>query len=123
MDNITEVLGKYYFILDGHEPIPEPDVDKWEKWFATADRCVARDRLTDKILVSTVFLGINHSIHISPYPTLFETMVFGADEEYQQRYSSWDEAVTGHKYAIGWAARFTKDFHKITNSKWSLIRS
>ncbi|HEY6143716.1 MAG TPA: hypothetical protein VIV55_09930 [Flavobacterium sp.] len=59
------------------------------------------------ILVSTVFLGIDHSFR-SDVPILFETMIFGGElEGYQERYSTWDEAVKGHKRACD---RVLKEF-------------
>jgi hypothetical protein len=52
-----------------------------------------------KVYVSTVFLGLDHSFGEGP-PQLFETMIFGGEhDEYQERYSTWDEAEAGHKKA------------------------
>jgi len=83
------------YILDGQEAVIEPDLHKWGIWFQTADRHVASDKI-DKIRVSTVFLGLDHSFDEGP-PQLFETMVFGgplADE--MDRYATWAEAKSGH---------------------------
>ena len=34
-------------------------------------------------------------------PILFETMIFGGEHhEYQERYTTWDEAIKGHKEAV-----------------------
>jgi len=53
-----------------------------------------------EISVSTVFLGLDHSFGYGP-PVLFETMIFGGPEDgYQERYTTWDEAVEGHKKAV-----------------------
>jgi len=60
---------------------------------------VALDNIGD-IKISTVFLGINHQCDDGP-PILFETMVFGNDQyDYQQRYSTWEEAQVGHQDAV-----------------------
>jgi len=49
------------------------------------------------VLISTVFLGIDHNFG-SGAPILFETMVFGGKHNgFQQRYSTWREAVYGHE--------------------------
>ena len=51
------------------------------------------------VKVSTMFLGINHSLDHEA-PILFETMIFGGkQDQYQERYSTWDEAEQGHKLA------------------------
>lgn len=85
----------HLYILSGHEPVPEPDVLKWARWFESANRIVARTEFPPDIQVSTVFLGINHGF--GDKPVLFETMVFGGPlDEYTERYSMWDEAVSGH---------------------------
>jgi hypothetical protein len=62
-------------------------------------RRVAEDYVGD-VFVSTVFLGFDHG-HLDR-PLLFETMAFTNDEgyesleEYQERYTTWEEAEIGH---------------------------
>ena len=48
--------------------------------------------------ISTIFLGTNHQYDLNnPKPILFETMIFGDyPGEYQERYSTYDEAIEGH---------------------------
>lgn len=85
-----------HYILIDKVPTRCNDLIKWTNWFETADRRVAK---TDKddISISTVFLGIDHSFGGNK-PLLFETMVFGGEyDEYQQRYSTWEEAEQGHE--------------------------
>lgn len=83
------------YILKEHEAVQEPSLLKWGSWFETADRIVAKDKIGD-VLVSTVFLGLDHSFGSGP-PLIFETMVFGGEHnEDMDRYSTWDEAVRGH---------------------------
>lgn len=93
-------MAKMY-VLNDHIPIPIQDVAVWAKWFETADRHVAETKV-GSLRVSTVFLGLNHSFS-GNIPILFETMIFGGAEEYQQRYATWEEAEEGHKKAIKWA--------------------
>jgi len=86
--------GRY--ILDGRTLVPEPDLLKWSEWFKSADRRVAQTVVGDS-MVSTVFIGLDHSFSLKGPPVLFETLVFGgplADE--MDRYSTWDEAEAGH---------------------------
>lgn len=51
--------------------------------------------------VSTVWLGLDHSWSGGP-PLIFETMIFGGplDQDYQQRYSTVEEARAGHERAV-----------------------
>lgn len=53
---------------------------------------------TSIVLVSTVWLGMDHNFFSDSGPPLvFETMVFGlADDEYQERYATEDAARAGH---------------------------
>lgn len=83
------------YILDGHQPVPEPDLLTWATWFEEADRHV-RDTKRDDVRVSTVFLGLDHGW--DGRKELFETMVFvnGADQGCE-RYATWDEAEAGHQ--------------------------
>jgi hypothetical protein len=53
------------------------------------------------ITVSTVWLGLNHNFSGAGAPLIFETMVFGGPiDEYQDRYSTEDEAREGHAAMI-----------------------
>jgi hypothetical protein len=89
-----------YYILKGKVPIVVNDVIEWGKWFEKADRHVDKTKITDKIEVSTVFLGLDHAF-ISGTPLLFETMIFGGKHDgYQERYTTWDEAEAGHLVAV-----------------------
>lgn len=86
---------------DGHTPIEVEDLTFWANNFE-ANKRVALD-LVESIQVSTVFLGLDHAFGYGP-PLLFETMIFGGKhDEYQERYSTWDEAEAGHKRALALA--------------------
>lgn len=89
-----------HYILDGQEIIPCDDPLEWAKWFGTADRQIALTSLK-KVLISTVFLGIDHSFGLGGPPLLFETMIFGGKhDQYQDRYSTRQEAMKGHQRAV-----------------------
>jgi len=101
------------YILEGHTPVQEPDLMKWERWFETAERRVA---LTEKngirllhylskrfepVRISTVFLGINHQFFGEGKPLLFETMVFGGPFDGQiEQCSTWEQAERQHKEMV-----------------------
>jgi hypothetical protein len=84
------------FILDGHKAVPCVDLHKWSTWFETADRHVGLT-LKNGVGVSTVFLGIGRAFEDSS-PLLFATTIFGgAQDGYQTRCATWEEAEAMHK--------------------------
>jgi hypothetical protein len=109
------VTLKYILAEDGRTPVEEPDLMKWARWFENSERQVAHD-VVGAIQVSTVFLGFDHSFREivggEGPPVLWETMIFGGPADldgYQDRYSSYGEAVAGHAKAMELArAAFAK---------------
>ena len=92
-----------YYILRDRTPVRVDDMLEWGQMFERmAERRVAEDFIEqpehDPVRVSTVFLGIDHNWFDEGPPLLFESMVFGGplDQE-MYRYSTWNEAVQGHK--------------------------
>lgn len=73
-------LGNYILDADGN-PLEVDDAIAWAKWYQEADRHVQSDRIPvsegEVILVSTVFLGVDHSFGLGGPPILWETMIFG----------------------------------------------
>lgn len=87
------------YILEGKIPKKIDDLHEWAKSFESQNRTVAKTNIGE-ILISTVFLGLDHQYGEGD-PLLFETMVFGIDDdEYQERYSTWEQAEEGHNKAI-----------------------
>ena len=98
--------GKY--ILEGHLPKLVDDIVEWGRWFEDiTHRRVALTKV-GKLSVSTVFLGLDHNFSEDGEPILFETMIFGSSNEYQERYHTWDEAEVGHKQAVKIAELWNK---------------
>ena len=89
--------SKFYVLDENGEPKAEPDPKGWGKWFYGMDRHIGKTEI-GKVLVSTVFLGIDHGFHPGRPPVLFETMVFGGplDQE-QERYETKAQAEQGHR--------------------------
>lgn len=86
--------------LNGKIPVQVDDIIEWAEWYGTADRVVKKTELPNGVRVSTVFLGTDHSFY-GGTPILFETMIFGGEnDEYQERYATWEEAEAGHERAI-----------------------
>ena len=81
-------------------PVPCPQLREWSRWYARAERRVA---VTDVgcLLVSTVFLGMDHQHQQGGPPLLFETMIFDDGQDtYQERCTTWDEAEAMHLVAV-----------------------
>ena len=98
------------YVLDNQgQPHEEPDLIRWAEWLEHAGdaRRVAHDLWIDatgqEILVSTVFLGLDHAFGCGP-PVLWETMIFGGPhDQHQDRYTSREAAVAGHATALALA--------------------
>lgn len=97
------MTDKYILAEDGKTPVAVADIIEWGRWFEKIEnRKVENTVVSEGVEVSTVFLGIDHNFmpHSSP-PILWETMIFGGEHaEWQERYSSYDDAVAGHWRAV-----------------------
>lgn len=90
-----------YILDDSGEPVEEPDLLKWARWFGNPDNRTVVQHSYDDVRVSTVFLGLDHQFGDGP-PVLWETMIFGGQHDgYCERYSSYEETVDGHLKACG----------------------
>lgn len=99
----------HYVVEVGGVIREEPDVKKCAEWLYTAylrdfmdGGKIVKKETIGNYLVSTVFLTLDHQFGEGP-PLLFETMVFpngSWDEEYMERYSTYQEALEGHKVAV-----------------------
>ncbi len=86
--------------LVGKLAVPCGDLKEWAIAFERVDRQVAHDQV-GSLVVSTVFLGLDHNFFGHGDPLLFETMIFdGGDDEYQVRTSTWGQAEQAHAEAV-----------------------
>jgi hypothetical protein len=93
-------MKSMYYKLQGHKPIPCKDIIEWAEWYGTASRVVHKTQIGE-VEVSTVFLGIDHAFVGEYPPVLFETMIFGGENDgYQERYTTWEEAEQGHSKIV-----------------------
>tara|TARA_Y100000310_G_C20447834_1_gene699269 strand:- start:545 stop:853 length:309 start_codon:yes stop_codon:yes gene_type:complete len=81
------------------------EVMEWAKKLEDFDyKCVKKDILKNGIVVSTVWLGLDHNIIEQGSPLIFETMVFPKEGESSEldvdRYSTEEEALNGHQKMI-----------------------
>lgn len=94
----------YYRLDQDHNVIP-CDLKRWAE--ERENNSVARMKIGG-ILVSTVFLGIDHGFAAEGPPIVFETMIFGGEhDEFQSRCSTWTEALEMHLAAC--AKAFPKE--------------
>lgn len=89
-----------YWVLEKDHSVREGTREEWgEQIEDPRTRRVGYTRV-GKLRVSTVFLGIDHNFLEDGPPLLFETMVFGDESELQERYSTYEEALIGHRATV-----------------------
>ncbi len=96
------VRGNYWVLDDDNVPQPT-DLMSWASWMEEADRTVEKTKFIStagEVEVSTVFVGVDLNWGEGP-PVLFETLIFeGPLDGKMWCYSTWDEAVAGHKAVV-----------------------
>jgi hypothetical protein len=93
-------MAKYY-TLDKDKNVVPGDMLSLEHILSSTKNVVKRTNVTKDITISTVFLGIDHNFSQEGPPVVFETMVFGGEQdELCERYSTWKEAVYGHNHMV-----------------------
>jgi hypothetical protein len=99
----ASALPIYTLDEQGH-PVVEGDVLRWSEWYQRAqNRVLKQDRVSPRVRVSTIFLGIDRNFILRERgrPILWETMVFGGRHDgYCQRYATREEALAGHAGAV-----------------------
>src|SRR4051794_18651136 len=92
-----DILSLGLYILEGTTPVQTTDIEAWARSRQSGRRRVDYT-VINEIAVSTVFLGIDQRAPFKGKPILFETMIFGLKDlnDYQERYSTWEDAEAGH---------------------------
>lgn len=86
-----------YAILHGREAYG-CSMPTWAKWLGESMERVVATTGNSEVLVSTVFLGLNHQCLPGGPPLWFETMVFGGPLDREtERYTTYDQAEEGHR--------------------------
>jgi len=92
----------WYTLDKDNKPI-KSTIIKYGEWMENNPgvKSVKQEHIGD-IFVSTVFLGLDHSWPKDDItPVLWETMIFGGEhDQYQDRYTSYEDALEGHKKAL-----------------------
>lgn len=90
----------YWYKLDENNVPIKCSLSEYDEWLRE-DRTkkIVKQDWCEKTLISTVFLGLDHSLNDK---ILWETMVFNnqGHSVYQDRYKSHEDAVKGHELAI-----------------------
>ncbi len=90
----------WYILDENNKPIRSTIVDCGEWLEENPERKAVKQERIGKIFISTVFLGLDHAWN-SDTPVLWETMIFGGEhDQYQERYSSYEDALEGHQKAL-----------------------
>jgi hypothetical protein len=95
-------IAHHYWKLDGHSPVACTvlELALWQSQTGNAACRVAYDQVGE-VEISTVFTGLNHRSDPNLPPLLFETLLTSGQYDGQrQRYTTWDEAETGHKLIV-----------------------
>jgi hypothetical protein len=77
------------------------DINDWGRLLGNDSyRKVAFDSVGN-VTVSTVWLGLDHNFYGEGEKLIFETLVFGGEDDgYMERYSTLEEAKKGHKRIV-----------------------
>jgi hypothetical protein len=92
------------------------DLLQWSELFKDKDyRVVSQQYLSPNLLVSTVWLGLNHNFRDGE-PEVFETMIFGKTDKdgfredlEMERYATEAEAIAGHRKYMAKYTQYLKD--------------
>lgn len=104
-----KIMSRHFYLNEDHTYKP-CDLMTWAKQFEELERHVAEDEING-YRISTVWLGLDHNYYNTGEPLVFETMVFNpsGEDKYCMRYSTWEQAETGHKDAIEWVKNGCKE--------------
>jgi hypothetical protein len=97
-------MSEHWVLNENDEPVPA-DLMVWAR-FMESDRRVLKQDDIGEVKVSTVFLGLDHRFGRAGPPILYETMIFGGeDDQFQERYCTRDAALEGHASALAMVRR------------------
>jgi hypothetical protein len=77
-------------------------MEEWSRLFDDPSRLLKQETFPNGLYVSTVWLGLDHSLRGNP-PLIFETMVFASspgEELGMRRYATMAEALAGHEELV-----------------------
>jgi hypothetical protein len=94
-------MSKWYILDDDNNPVPSTGLESCDWMDGNPERKAVKQEHVDDVFISTVFLGLDHAWLDASSPLLWETMIFGGEhDQYQERYTSYEDALEGHKIAL-----------------------
>ena len=96
-------MSMWYILDNNNKPVAKPALEATDWLRDNPNRSIVKQDTIDDIDVSTVFLGLDHSMpwFVDKTPLLWETMIFGGEhDQYQERYTSYEDALKGHELAL-----------------------
>lgn len=91
---------KYYILKDKHV-VEAKNLLEWCSWFEHSGERILRKSKFSDIVVSTVFLGIDHNFTGKGPPVVFESMVFGGQhDQLCRRCCTYPEALQQHNELV-----------------------
>lgn len=93
----------WYLLDENKEPVPATMEEVMIKRENDLDLRQVGYAEINGVRVSTIFLGMDHGWRHEPnhVPVLWETMIFNGEyDDYQERYTSHQDALEGHQKAL-----------------------
>ncbi len=98
-----------YYKLDENKNAISCSQEDWahqkQGMYGSEFKHVAKETVND-MWISTVWLGLNHAYPGDEKPKIFETMILNEKKrewlDYEEHYSTWQEALDGHRRAVQW---------------------
>lgn len=88
-------MSGYAILIDGE--VVGATLLEWARWFDDDDKRRVAKTMIGEVMVSTVFLGLDHRFG-EGRPLWFETMVFGGEHDDElERYTTVEESRLGHE--------------------------
>lgn len=99
MSKYAILKGSEVIVLEGEKT---EVLLRWAEFFEDPkNKRIMITKINNTITISTVFLGLDHSFGFGGPPLWFETMIFGGVHDgFQVRYSTYREAISGHRIAV-----------------------
>lgn len=102
------MMNRYIWDRDTNEVRRADDLMEWARWFEAGGRTLARDEVRG-VVISTVFLGIDHRFRFVGPPVLWETMCFTSAggspddavwDDFQMRHTGREDALNAHRALV-----------------------
>lgn len=109
-----------YYRLDGRTPVP-CDIETWARRFQEDERIVRQETIGE-VMVSTVFLGLDHDFTGKGPPLLFETLTFGPFGKVMRRCSTYMQAENQHERVADTVRVYMESVDSLTSDVWARLK-